>query len=46
MLRKFGSYGAGLIALYIVVVNASGFGKAFVAGANGTTTVVKGLQGR
>ena len=46
MLRKFGTYGAGLIALYLVVFNASGAGKVIAAGANGTTTVVKGLQGR
>ena len=46
MLKKSLSYGTGLIALYLVVYNASGSGRVFTAGANGLTTVVKGLQGR
>lgn len=46
MLRKLSTYGAGLIALYLVVYNASGSGKVITDGANGLTNVVKGLQGR
>lgn len=45
-MKKALSYGAGLIALYLVVYNASGSGKVLTDGANGVTTVVKGLQGR
>lgn len=39
-------YGAGLIGLYVVVINASGFGKVISAGASGVTGVTKTLQGR
>jgi hypothetical protein len=39
-------YGAGLIALYLVVYNGSKAGTLFRAGAYGTTDVVKALQGR
>ena len=46
MLKKSLSYGGSLIALYLVVYNASGSGRVITDGANGITTVVKGLQGR
>jgi hypothetical protein len=39
-------YGAGLIALYVVVANGSNFGTAFSAGASGISGVTKTLQGR
>jgi hypothetical protein len=44
--RQFMKYGAGLIAFYLAVANASGLGKVFTDGANGGATVVKALQGR
>ena len=46
MLRKSLSYGAGLIALYIITANASNFGKVISAGASGASTDIKALQGR
>lgn len=39
-------YTGALIALYVVVANGSGFGRAFLDGANGTSTVIKTLQAR
>lgn len=39
-------YGAGLIALYLVVANATGFGKAISAAGTAGTGMVKSLQGR
>lgn len=35
-----------LIGVYIVVANATGFGKAFGAAAEGVTKYAKTLQGR
>lgn len=46
MLRKLAGYGAGLIALYIVVANGSNFGRVFDAGAKGIGDVTRTLQGR
>jgi hypothetical protein len=46
MVRQLLKYGAGLIALYIGVANASGLGSLFERGANGTSLVTKTLQGR
>jgi hypothetical protein len=43
--KQYGKYFAGLIGLYIVVANGSGFGTAFTAGAKGVATVTKQLQG-
>ena len=46
MLRQTVKYGTGLIALYVVVSKASGFGQAFESGARGISSVTKTLQGR
>ena len=46
MIKKFGSDGAGLIALYIVVANGSQFGQVMSAGAAGASTLTRTLQGR
>jgi hypothetical protein len=46
MIRQFGKYGAGLIALYLIVANSSGFGNAFSEGAKGVSNLTKTLQGR
>lgn len=46
MLRQLAKYGAGLIALYLVVANASGFGSVISKGASGLSDVTKTLQGR
>lgn len=44
--RQMLRYGAGLIALYVVVANGSNFGAVLSAGAEGTSKVTKTLQGR
>ena len=44
--RKALGWGAGLIALYLVVANATGFGTDVTQSANGASTVAKTLQGR
>lgn len=36
----------GLIALYLVVANATGFGNDVKSGAAGSVSLVKALQGR
>lgn len=36
----------GLIGLYVVVANATGFGVAVKSGAAGGSTLIKTLQGR
>lgn len=46
MVKQVTRYGVGLIALYLVVANASGFGQVISAGATGVTGVTKTLQGR
>lgn len=46
MIRQLAKYGAGLIALYIVVANGSSFGTVISKGATGISTVSKTLQGR
>lgn len=38
--------GAGLIALYLVVFYATGFGKSAGAAASGSASVIKAFQGR
>lgn len=45
-MKQYAKYGAGLIALYIVVANGSKAGRAFNAGAKGGVSFVKALQGR
>lgn len=44
--RKALSYGAGLIGLYLVVYHGTKAGRVVKAGANGSATVIKTLQGR
>ncbi len=46
MLKQSLRYGAGLIALYVVVANGSNFGAVIAAGAEGTSKVTRTLQGR
>lgn len=46
MFRQTMKYGAGLIALYVVVANGSQFGQVIAAGAEGTSRVARTLQGR
>lgn len=46
MLRQLSKYGAGLIALYLVVANGSRFGQVITSGANGISGVTRTLQGR
>lgn len=46
MIRQLAKYGAGLIALYIVVYNASGAGSLLTKGATGVQGITKTLQGR
>lgn len=46
MIRKLAGYGVGLVALYIVVANASNSGNVITSGASGLATVTKTLQGR
>lgn len=45
-MKTYGKYGAGLIALYLVVANGTKAGRAIRAGAGGTATVVRAFQGR
>lgn len=46
MFNTYMKYTAGLVALYLVVVHASGFGTAITQGASGLSTIDKTLQGR
>jgi hypothetical protein len=45
-MRQYGKWTAGLIALYIVVYNASKGGILLKEGAAGGSKVIKTLQGR
>jgi hypothetical protein len=44
--RKALAYGAGLIALYLVVFNGSKSGIVLKQGASGSVSLVKAFQGR
>lgn len=44
--RKALTYGAGLIALYLIVYNGSKSGTVFKSGAAGSVSIIKSLQGR
>lgn len=44
--RRAITYGAGLIALYLVVFYGSNSGKVISAGASGGSTLIKSFQGR
>lgn len=46
MFRQALKYGSGLIALYLVVANASGMGNVIKNGASGLSGVTRTLQGR
>lgn len=46
MMKQSIRYGAGLIALYVVVANGSRFGQVISAGAEGASTLTRTLQGR
>jgi len=45
-MKKALTYGAGLIALYLVVNYATGSGSVLSAGASGTSQIIKTLQAR
>jgi hypothetical protein len=45
-MKKFMFYTAALIGLYLVVANATGFGKALTAVSQGYAAGVRELQGR
>lgn len=45
-MRRVLVYGAGLIALYLVVANATGFGKDLESGGSAASSLVKTFQGR
>lgn len=45
-MRKALVIGGGLIALYLIVANATGFGKSMGATGNVASTVIRDLQGR
>lgn len=45
-MKQYAKYGAGLIALYIVVSKGTNFGRAARAGASGTSQIIKTFQGR
>lgn len=44
--RKALTYGAGLIAIYLVVYNGSKSGTVFKQGAAGGVSLIKAFQGR
>lgn len=46
MIRQLAKYGAGLIALYLVVAHGSSFGSVIEKGAAGIRNITTGLQGR
>lgn len=45
-MRVYGKYAAGLIALYLIVYNASKSGIVMKDGASGAAKIVKTFQGR
>ncbi len=45
-MKKVLFWTAGLIALYLVLVNYTGFTKDVSAGATGSTSLITALQGR
>lgn len=45
-MRKALTYGAGLIALYLIVEHGTASGNLLTAGASGGSTVIKTFQGR
>lgn len=45
-MKRYLLWGAGLIALYIVVAHGTGFARATGAAAQGSSSLVTALQGR
>lgn len=45
-MKTYMKYGAGLIALYVVVANGTKFGTAVRSGAAGGVNIIKAFQGR
>lgn len=45
-MRKALVYGAGLIALYLVVTHPTGLGSTLTSAGSGGTGLIKALQGR
>jgi hypothetical protein len=45
-MRKALVLGAGLIALYLVVLNSTGAGRVLAAGGTSGSTIIKTFQGR
>jgi hypothetical protein len=45
-MRKVLWWGTGLIGLYLVLVNYTGFSKDEAAAASGSTSLIKAFQGR
>jgi hypothetical protein len=45
-MRRYALYGAGLIALYVIVAHAKGFAQDESAAASGGAGLVKAFQGR
>lgn len=46
MVKKMLFWGAGLIALYLILVNFTGFTNDVNASATGSTSLIKAFQGR
>ena len=46
MFKKIAFYGVGLIALYLIVVNATGFSSDVKASTSGASSVIDAFQGR
>jgi len=45
-MKTYAKYGAGLIALYLVVAHGTNFGRAVRSGSAGGATIIKAFQGR
>ena len=45
-MKQYAKYSVGLVALYLLVANASGTGTLFDSGSRGISTVWKTAQGR
>lgn len=45
-MKTYAKYGAGLIAIYLIVANGTKSGRAMTAAAGGSATVIKAFQGR
>lgn len=45
-MKTYAKYGAGLIAVYLIVKNGTNSGRAMDAGASGLSKLVRAFQGR